>query len=40
MIIQATNGVAAYFSEPLRMSDFKRICWVRFGSADDYQHAL
>jgi hypothetical protein len=30
MIQQATNSTDIYFSEPLKMSYFDRICWIKF----------
>lgn len=30
MILSETNGYAAYFSEPMRMSEFQRICYIKF----------
>jgi hypothetical protein len=40
IILFETKGKAAYFSDPLRMSEFQRICWVKFEKLEDYQRAL
>ena len=40
MIQDQTNCTNIYFSEPLKMSDFDRICWLKFNNQADYEAQL
>jgi len=36
MILSETGGNAVYFSEPMRMSEFQRICYVKFDQEESF----